>query len=180
MKHAALRVAALACATALAPPASAQTVNDDTPATANFRDRVGAGFFSEATLLTPRSESEIRAHWTGLSEDDRAAVRARCAARQGQPATPAALLQESDNATDQNATDTDGRADENAGNTASNTGETNPAATATGSVNGQEMHGQAMQSSNQSDPPAPTTGLAGGVENQGKRMLPVCDLIRQL
>ncbi|MDT8854398.1 hypothetical protein RNZ50_05005 [Paracoccaceae bacterium Fryx2] len=59
-------IAVLLLGTALAAPGFAQTSNDDTVATEAWWDKVGAGFFSDASLETPRPEFEIRAHFTGL------------------------------------------------------------------------------------------------------------------
>jgi len=59
--------------------AVAQATNDDSPAIENWWDNVGAAFFSDAGLTIPRSEFEIRAQWTALSEEDQTAIRARCA-----------------------------------------------------------------------------------------------------
>jgi len=58
----------------------AQTSTDDQPAAEGWWDRVGAGFFSDPGLVTLRPDLEIRAHWTALSADDQAAVKARCGA----------------------------------------------------------------------------------------------------
>lgn len=185
-----MKVAVAALTLMLATTAGAQTVNDDTPAAENWWDNVGAGFFSDATLLTPRPEYEIRAHWTGLSEDDRAAVLARCAELQGQSASAPSLQEGStdeapgttaadlaDGATTgglTGAADDQTAAVENDG-TPVPEGQ-NDSTTVTGSIAGQEV-----QSADSSDAPAPNTGLAGAaVDSEDMRAFRVCDLVKTL
>ncbi len=156
-----MRLAALLMGSILAFPVSAQTTNDDTVATETYWDQVGAGFFSDATMETLRPEYEIRAHWTGLSADDQAAVRARCA--NGEDAT-ALSRQEGDE-------------DENADATVSDLADQTltQEITTTGSVQGKEV-----QKASPSDQPEPYTGLAGGVQDGDTRMVAICALIKTL
>lgn len=167
----------LGLAILFAGPIMAQTVTDDMKATENWWDAVGADFFSEATMQEPRPASEIRAQWTGLSADDQAAVRARCAAAAGDGSVVAPSLQEGseDNTPDASATDlADGVLP---GGVDPATGAVDPGLTAgetttTGSVGGVEV-----QTASPSDTPAPDTGLAGGAEAE---MVLICDLIAEL
>lgn len=154
-------------------PSVAQTTNDDTSAGENWWDKVGAGFFSDATMRTPRPEYEIHAHWTGLSADDQAAVRARCAGEGG----TAASSQEGDEDESPRDQTSNDLADRNA-NKVQGSGETAvpPAAegtTTTGSVNGTES-----QKASPSERPSPDTGLAGGTGEGG--LVTICQLIAKL
>ena len=78
-------------------PVMAQTSTDDLAATESWWDKVGAKFFSDEGLKTMRPDLEIRAQWTGLSADDQAAIRARCAELAGKGTGQAASLQEGGN-----------------------------------------------------------------------------------
>jgi hypothetical protein len=154
-------------------PAAAQTTNDDTAAGENWWDKVGAGFFSDATMKTPRPETEIRAHWTGLSADDQAAVRARCATADG---TASSLQEGDEDESPQNQTTTDladRTANEPQGNGKTAVPPKAEGTTTTGSVNGTEV-----QKASPAETPAPDTGLAGG-EGDGS-MVTVCQLIAKL
>lgn len=156
----------------------AQTSNDDTPATENWWDEVGADFFSEASMQEPRPEYEIRAQWTALSADDQAAVRARCAAPAGENAAALSTQEGSeDTAPDTNAAELADAPETGLVDPA--TGAVDPAAateaqTTTGSVDGDEV-----QEAASSDEPAPYTGLAGGV-GENTNMVLICDLIDAL
>jgi len=171
MKYAVILLAAL-----LATPGIAQTSNDDTPSIENWWDEVGADFFGEATLLEPRPETEIRAQWTGLSDDDRRAVLARCAAPSGEAGVAALSLQEGDEDENPNTTPaelTDQNAD--AGRVPA-TDPADEATTTTGSVGGTEI-----QSASRDATPAPDTGLAGqGLETDDVAMVRICDLVPTL
>lgn len=163
-----------------AAPVFAQTANDDMKATENWWDEVGADFFGEATMQEPRPEYEIRAQWTGLSADDQAAVRARCAALEGGQTATAPSLQEGpdDNNPDATAADlADGAAPGTAVQTATpNDTTAAPGAsetTTTGSIGGAEA-----QSASPSTTPAPDTGLAGSTGDGG--LVLICDLIPDL
>lgn len=165
----------------LAAPMAAQTTNDDTTATENWWDKVGAEFFSDATLDMPRPEHEIRAQWTGLSADDQAAVRARCAAREGQGNTAARSLDEGDEDNAPGATAGDladlPQADVEAHGDGATHGTADAEAnttTTTGSIKGQEQ-----QVPSAKPRPAPYTGLAGGLQ-EAPNMIRICDLIDTL
>ena len=75
----------------------AQTSSDDLAATESWWDKVGAKFFSDDGLQTMRPDLEIRAQWTGLSADDQAAIRARCAKAAGNGTGQAASQQQGGN-----------------------------------------------------------------------------------
>lgn len=186
-----MKVYHLVIAGLLALPAQAQTVNDDTPSTENWWDNVGSGFFSDATLLTPRPEYEIRAHWTGLSDDDRAAVRARCGALQGQTAGAPVSTQEGDKDEDPGTTPAELADGATSGQTTQaakdqvaavqNDGKPvpetqNDSTTVTGSVAGMEV-----QKASPAETPEPYTGLAGGAtDSDDVRTVRVCDLVKNL
>ena len=87
----------VALATQLATPLMAQTSTDDLAATENWWDKVGGKFFSDDGLRTMRPDLEIRAQWTGLSADDQAAIRARCAEMAGTGTGQAASQQQGGN-----------------------------------------------------------------------------------
>lgn len=162
----------------LAAPAAAQTTNDDMPATENWWDKVGAEFFSEASMNIARPEHEIRAQWTALSEDDQAAVRARCAAARGVGDGAAVSLQEGDEdnnpyATAADLADTQQPAVDHATRTEA-TSEAE-ATTTTGSVDGLEKQVTQPEAG-----AAPYTGLAGAYQEGETRMVLICDLIREL
>ncbi len=168
----------LAIALVGALPALAQTSNDDMPAIENWWDEVGADFFGEATLQEPRPEYEIRAQWTGLSADDQAAVRARCATMAGAgEGAPVASTQEG---SEDNAPDTTAVEKADGAETGLVVPETGGAGlpqddeTTTGSVNGQEV-----QEASPSNEPAEYTGLAGRVDEDTPLVL-ICDLIKEL
>ncbi len=171
-----MKAAAAFLAAVLATSAGAQATNDDTSSTENWWDKVGADFFGEGTLFTHRPEYEIRAQWTALSEDDQAAVLARCAAGEGSDTAGAASLQEGDEDNAPDATDED-LADTTTGDLAAEepTTETANSTSATGSVAGVE--GQVPSPDVQ---PAPYTGLAGGIQDGATQMVRVCDLIPSL
>jgi hypothetical protein len=140
---------------------------------------VGGQFFSEATMKTPRPEYEIRAQWTGLSADDQAAVRSRCAATEGNQSMTAASGQEGSAGDDSGSPACNLADGTEAGDAALDTGSAGSSGqagsqtTTTGSVNGVEV-----QSASPSPSPAPDTGLAGG---QGESQLVlICDLIATL
>ena len=165
----------LALALLLPAMAAAQTTNDDTSAAENWWDRVGAGFFSDAGLQTLRPEHEIRAHWTGLSADDQAAVRARCDEAAGQGGGTAASLQEGDEDEAPDTTEAD-RTDRAANDGASGTQVPGAGATTTtGSAGGAEV--QEAAPSNRVEP---YTGLAGGVEAGDASLVRVCALVARL
>jgi hypothetical protein len=162
----------------LAAPVAAQTTNDDTSATENWWDKVGADFFSDATMEMPRPEYEIRAQWTGLSADDQAAVRARCAAARGQSDGTAPSLQEADENNAPDTTEADrAAAPRPAGEAAGAASQAAQAdlTTTTGAVEGRER-----QVASPDGQPAPYTGLAGGFQEGTPRMVRICDLIAEL
>lgn len=148
-----MRNVIIALAMLMAAPAMPQSATDDSTSVELWWDKVGGEFFSAATLQTPRPESEIRAQWSGLSADDQAAVRARCAAAAGAPVTPPVSTQRG---SDDNVTAPD-----------------DGGQTTTGSVNGVEA-----QTASRSPQPAPDTGLAGGQGTGG--LVLICDLIARL
>lgn len=163
----------------LAAPLAAQTTNDDTASTENWWDKVGAEFFNDATLDMPRPEYEIRAQWTGLSADDQAAVRARCAERAGEGSTAARSLHEGDEDNAPGATPADladlPSADADSYDDGATQGEANAdPTTTTGSIRGQEQ-----QVPSAKPRPAPYTGLAGGLQ-EPPDMVRICDLIGEL
>lgn len=168
-------------------PSVAQTTNDDTSFEENWWDRVGAGFFSDASLRTPRPEFEIRAHWTGLSPDDQAAVRARCARG---PDGTAASLQEGDEDNNPDSTAAE-RADATAPRLQGDGEPAVPPAhqdtTTTGSVEGEEVQRASLQSRPAADTglaggfkPGAETGFVAGQDGEAETMVTICDLIREL
>lgn len=154
----------------LAAPATAQTTNDDTAAAELWWDRVGAGFFSDATLQTPRSEFEIRAHWTALSEDDQAAVLARCEGAEGLGDGLTPSLQEGTNE-DETEPLVDADLAEDTG-----TGEAGTVVDDDTSITGTDG-GAEEQTADSAAQPEPYTGLAGAAETQ---FFQVCELIAKL
>lgn len=175
----------IACVAAL--PAIAQTAGDDLPATETWWDRVGAGFFSDEGLTLLRPESEIRAHWTALSSDDQAAVRARCAtladtAGVGDTTGASVPSAQSGSNTELGATqseqaleddlvelpaDQGTRQASDAPDVAAGTaGETS----VTGAIGGEEVQEPA-------DGVQPYTGLAGSVTTDDAQLQPVCSVI---
>jgi hypothetical protein len=168
-----MRLAVILFASALGGTGVAQTANDDTTSTENWWDKVGAGFFSDEGLTTLRSEFEIRAHWTGLSQDDQSAVRARCDELTGEGPGTAPSLQEGDEDENPDTTEAERRDIPEASmqNDASDdTG--NAATTTTGSVEGEER-----QIAKPAADGATETGLAGSTDGNLAR---ICDLIRTL
>lgn len=161
--------------------AAAQTTTDDSPSTENWWDQVGAAFFSDEALVSARPEYEVRAQWTGLSEDDQAALKARCEAL----ATGTAVSSQSseDGMTD----DRTGTPGVGAGPDATNSeaagvegDEFDAGATGT-TVTGDEGTIERQRASVETTEPG-ETGLAGqgGASNDPEvaQMVPVCDLIR--
>lgn len=157
-----IRLVAPLCLALLAVPALAQTATDDSASTENWWDRVGAAFFSDESLKTMRPDTEIRAQWTGLSEDDQAAVRARCvelgdAAVNAKPPADGVLV-ESHTGTDAETT----AAIDDGGGTTGGSAYATP---------GQEQVAGADAKTEAGTPDAvgaqtTTTGEAGGAENQ--------------
>ena len=162
----------------------AQTTGDDLPAIENWWDKVGAKFFSDEGLTMLRPEAEIRAHWTALSADDQAAVRARCAELGGQGTGEAASQQQGSNtgldaindtneaADDANQTATDeAPARLKAEITGENAEEADPAdqTSVTGAADGTEIQEPAEGTIGY-------TGLAGGNPDD-LAFAPVCTLV---
>ncbi|MDB5658948.1 MAG: hypothetical protein JWS10_1563 [Cypionkella sp.] len=170
-----------------ASPAFSQTASDDQPSAENWWDTVGAGFFSDKGLTLLRSEHEIRAHWTGLSADDQAAVLQRC----GVLAAPADATgsgssvqsQQSGSNTEEGVTEPGQSAD--GGNRAAGEAlpSTDDAATATpgttnqtsitGATEGQEVH-------NPANGTEPYTGLAGSMGPNDDQFRSVCSVIARI
>jgi hypothetical protein len=154
-------------------PAAAQATNDDTATGENWWDKVGAGFFTSATMKTLRPATEIRAHWTALSAGNQVVVSARCASADG---TAASLHEGEEDESRQHQTTTD-LADrtvtEPSGKDGTAVVPDADGTTTTGSVNGAEVH-----KASPSTMPAPNTGLAGG-DGDGS-MVTVCQLIAKL
>ncbi len=179
-----MKLGFLILGTALAAPLSpalAQATNDDTASTENWWDKVGAAFFSDANLEVPRAEYEIRAQWTALSDDDQAAIRARCAEARGEGEGTAASLQEGDEDNAPDATTTDLADDAPPVAEGAVTDETDAelaageATTTTGSADAVEVQDPA-----QSGEVLPYTGLAGGIEADEVRTVRICDIVAKL
>ncbi len=176
----------LACLAFLAaPPSFAQSASDDLTSAENWWDRVGAGFFSDKGLTLLRPESEIRAHWTGLSADDQAAVLKRCAALAAPDdatggAGVAVPSEQSGSNTEAGVTEPGQSADGGdrpAGEATPHADDSAPAATGTrdqtsitGAVDGKEVHAPA-------EGPEPYTGLAGGVDAEDAQLGSVCSVV---
>ena len=168
MKHLMLLLAIVA-----APPVVAQTSNDDMPATENWWDKVGADFFSAASMQEPRPETEIRAQWTGLSADDQAAVLARCAGNAGSAGLAPKSTQEGSTDEGNDTTSTDLADDVPEEQVADDpNSQASQATTTTGSVSGEEVQLPAQDGSS-----APDTGLAGGDGESETKMVLICDLV---
>lgn len=175
MKGIMMRLAGILFAAALAGPGAAQIANDDTTSTENWWDQVGAGFFSDEGLTTLKSEFEIRAHWTGLSQDDQSAVRARCDQLSGKGTGAAPSRQEGDEDENPDTTEAERRDVPEASavdDASDDTG--NSRTTTTGSADGEER--QIAEPSAEVDPDA-ETGLAGSTDGN---LAKICDLIRAL
>lgn len=199
-----MRLATLCLTALLASPAHAQTSNDDMSSTENWWDDVGAAFFANDMLNTPQPEFDIRAHWTALSADDQAAIRARCLSQQTGTDIGALSMDEGDedNAPDTPATDladttADGDAEAAAGTVTDQPADA-PGATAaaqglgsvegagttvTGSLGGVERQVAAPAGTPQPAPDAVATnapGLHGVTQDGAPRLVSVCALIPNL
>lgn len=146
-------------------------------ATENWWDAVGSDFFNAASMQEPRPEYEIRAQWTGLSADDQAAVRARCASGDGNGTAVAPSLQEGPEDNDPDANPAELADGVLPGGVDPATGQVDQGlapgeTTTTGSVGGVEV-----QTASPTDTPAPDTGLAGGSDTN---MVLFCDLIAEI
>ncbi len=165
-------------------PLVAQTSTDDLAATENWWDRVGARFFSDDGLTTIRPEAEIRAQWTGLSADDQAAVRARCAALAGVGDGEATSQQQGANTglggsndtaeakDNANETAADGAPADSQAQTSDLTPKTADQTSVTGATGGNEVQQPAQGT-------AGYTGLAGGNPDDGA-FAPVCKVIMSI
>lgn len=171
----------------LTSPLLAQTAGDDLPSAETWWDSVGAQFFSDDGLMTQRPDAEIRAHWTGLSEDDQRAVLARCAALKGEGSGQSVSEQEGSNTglggvndlekaiDNENETATDdspavGQRTDTEANSSSS--DTNAQTSITGTSGGNEIQQSA-------DGTVGDTGLAGGTTDP-RSLEPVCRLIENL
>lgn len=181
---------------AAAPVAAlAQTTNDDTVAAENWWDRVGAAYFSDENLMTPRPEYEIMAQWTGLSADDQAAVKARCAELAGQgngtavstqtASTDAAndddarMGEGNDSGTEENVNAEEGTSEAEAQPTSTETALTDaPEAAADSDTT---LSGATAGAENQvaGEEVPGYTGL-GGSDPTAEQMTPVCTLVQEL